>query len=324
MQLEQGNLIQIIAPSLFVDINLEKVQRAKNRLEKAGFRVSFCEGLLQGKPNKLTNSLSLEQRLKDFHEAYQDSDVRCIVAITGGYNANQLLPYIDFDIVKQNPKIFCGYSDITILCNAIYTKTQQETYLGANFNNFGVYDDYFFQFIFQHFLNVVNKVDSSFEMATKWADNQDSIYTYQEHLFFNKGIQVIREGNCEGKLVGGNLCTFNLLQGTPFMPDLTDSIVCIEDDQIFDDTQTFLLEFERNLVSLTQQPNFKKVRGLFVGRFEQVSGITIGMLTDILKSLPCLDNLPIYANFDFGHTSPCITIPIGRQISINQFNSSKK
>ncbi len=58
MKLQTNDLIQVIAPSLFVDINAEKVQRAKNRLEQAGFRVSFCESLLQGTPNKLTNSLS--------------------------------------------------------------------------------------------------------------------------------------------------------------------------------------------------------------------------------------------------------------------------
>ena len=306
--------IRVIAPSLFVDISSSEIQRAKERLENKGFEISFSEGLLNGKPSAITDSLSLTKRIEDLMNAYQDDKVSFIIPITGGYNANQLLPYIDFGVIKSNPKIFCGYSDITVLNNAIYAKTGQFTFSGPNFKNFGVYEDNIFKFIFDGFLKVTSRNLASLEQSSKWIDSSDC-YQENEHFLYNSGIKIIRDGEFSGKLLGGNLCSFNLLQGTPFIPDLTNSVLFIEDDLIFTSTKTFLLEFERNLVSLIQQPNFEKVKGLMIGRFEEKSGISINMIEKIIKSHSELEKLPILANLDFGHTTPLWTLPIGETIS---------
>lgn len=77
-------------------------------------------------------------RIKDLHEAFLDNNVKMILTAIGGYNSNQLLRYIDYDIIKNNPQIICGFSDITALLNAIYTKSGLVTYSGPHFSNFGM------------------------------------------------------------------------------------------------------------------------------------------------------------------------------------------
>jgi len=305
--------IRVIAPSLFTNITNPIIQRAKNRLESRGYTVSFCEGLHTGQPNDISSSLSISQRVKDLENAYLDSAVKIILPIIGGYNSNQLLTQIDFDIIKANPKIFCGYSDITVLNNAIHAKTGQITYSGPNFKNFGIYDEELFQYIFDSFKKVINQQPNIINPSHKWIDNKEC-NDPQELFNYNNGIVEINSGDFDGRLVGGNLCSFNLLQGTEYMPDLSGAVVFIEDDLIFTSTKTFLLEFERNLYSLIHQPNFDKVNGLLIGRFEKRSGITIDMLKEILSSIPALSKVPIVANLDFGHTSPLLTLPIGQTI----------
>jgi muramoyltetrapeptide carboxypeptidase len=117
---------------------------------------------------------------------------------------------------------------------------------------------------------------------------------------------VLQEGEAEGTIVGGNLCTFNLLQGTPFMPGLEGAIVFVEDDG-----QVKPWDFDRDLVSLLQQPAFSGARGLVIGRFQRATGMTRELLTQIVGNKPELAHLPVLANVDFGHTTPTVTFPSG-------------
>lgn len=317
-KLKKGDEIRIIAPSTCYKNVAEDEPKALEKLHELGLNVSFSKNI---KCENEFNSSSIEDRLCDLHEAFSDKNVKAIIPATGGFNSNQLLPYIDYELIKHNPKIICGYSDITALNNAIYAKTGMITYSGPNFSTFGIFGD-ITDYLLSYFKKVTFESDE-FEIipSTKWIDNILA-HKQQENYFHNNGFKIINEGKAEGKIVGGNLCTFNLLQGTEFMPNLSNSIVVIEDDYIFDKTETFLLEFERNLQSLLHLSNFKEVKGLLIGRFEQVSGITIEMLRKIIKTKKELANIPIIANVDFGHTAPMITLPIGGSILINATNNS--
>jgi len=115
--------------------------------------------------------------------------------------------------------------------------------------------------------------------------------------------------------LGANLCTFNLLQGTEYFPDLKDSILFIEDDDM-----TLPITFDRDLQSLIHQPGFEKVKGIVIGRFQKKSEMPSDILVKIIKTKKELDNLPIVANVDFGHTSPMITFPIGGEVSLEAAN----
>ena len=126
----------------------------------------------------------------------------------------------------------------------------------------------------------------------------------------NEGWWIINKGKSKGIILGGNLCTINLLQGTKYFPSFTeDTILFIEDDAMAG--PQFDVEFDRNIQSLIQQPNFKNIKGIVIGRFEISSQMTKEKLIEIIKSKKDLFNIPIIANVDFGHTTPMITFPIG-------------
>jgi len=107
-------------------------------------------------------------------------------------------------------------------------------------------------------------------------------------------------------ILGANLCTFNLFQGTEYMPSLNNSILFLEDDET---SKSF--DFDRNLQSLIHLRDFSGVRGIVIGRFQKESEITNGLLTRIIKTKRELNNIPVLANVDFGHTSPIISFPVG-------------
>ena len=125
----------------------------------------------------------------------------------------------------------------------------------------------------------------------------------------NTGFLVINEGKMSGTIIGSNLCTFNLLQGTDYFPDFKDSILFVEEDEM--SGKLTRVEFDRNLQSVIHQPGFEGVKGVVIGRFQKASEMTDDLLIKIIKTKKELNNLPVIANVDFGHTDPKITFPIG-------------
>ena len=122
----------------------------------------------------------------------------------------------------------------------------------------------------------------------------------------NGGFKIINQGEANGRIIGGNLCTFNLLQGTEFMPSLKNSILYIEDDE-----ESKPHHFDRDLQTLIHLPTFDGVKGIVIGRFQKASKITDEVLIRIIKTKRELNHIPVIANVDFGHTTPIITFPIG-------------
>lgn len=214
-------------------------------------------------------------------------------------------------IDKKNPKIFLGYSDITVLNNAIFAKTGLITYSGPHYSSFGqkLYLDYTIEYFKKCLMS-----DDSFQVIASedWSDNEWYLDQDKRDLVKNPGFLVINEGQAEGNILGANLCTFNLLQGTEYFPDLTDSILFLEDD-----CESNPYHFDRDLQSLIQLHNFNKVKGLVIGRFQKKSNMTDDLLTKIIKTKKELDNIPVIANVDFGHTDPKITFPIGGEVILD-------
>jgi muramoyltetrapeptide carboxypeptidase LdcA involved in peptidoglycan recycling len=125
---------------------------------------------------------------------------------------------------------------------------------------------------------------------------------------------ILNEGKASGKIIAGNLCSLNLLQGTKYMPSLKNKILFLEDDAL---TGTeFPYEFDRNLVSLMQQPGFDKVKGLVIGRPQTATEMTVEKWKKIFDKKE-FKNIPIIINTNFGHTTPNATIPIGGNCKIN-------
>jgi muramoyltetrapeptide carboxypeptidase len=124
----------------------------------------------------------------------------------------------------------------------------------------------------------------------------------------NPGYQVLNPGEARGTIIGGSLRALHLLQGTPYMPSLENSILFLE--RMATSTSTNVEEFDRYLQSVIHAPEFLKVRGLVIGRFENSFGMTPEKLAYVF-SKPPLQSIPIIANADFGHTMPIFTFPIG-------------
>lgn len=310
-KLKQGDEIRIIAPARSLSLLSEDLIRlAKENFEKQGFKITFSKNC---KESDIFMSSSIKSRVEDIHEAFADKNVKAIFTVIGGFNSNQLLKYLDYDLIMNNPKILCGYSDITVLANAITAKTGLVTYSGLHFSTWGMKKE--FEYNFEYFRKCLIEEDE-FEVKPSKVWSDDAWYKDQENrkIEKNEGFTIINKGEARGTIFGGNLCTFNLLQGTEFMPNISDSILFLEDDDMTGDY--FGVEFDRNLQSLIQQPNFEKVKGIVIGRFQKNTDIDLEKLKYIIETKEELKNIPIIANVDFGHTNPLITFPIGGTVKL--------
>lgn len=313
-KLKKGYEIRVIAPSSSLSIISKKNRElAVKKLNELGFKISFSKNAEEIDD---FDSSSIESRVSDLHEAFLDKNVKGILTAIGGFNINQILKYLDYDLIKNNPKILCGYSDITALSNTIYTKTGLVNYSGPAFSTFGIIkrNDYTVEYFKRCLLE---EEPFKIEPSEEWSDDRWYLNQEKREFFKNNGGLLINEGETEGKIIGGNICTLNLLLGTEFMPNIKDSILFLEDDE-----ESKLKHFDRNLQALLHQPEFSQVRGLVIGRFQKLSEATNEKIIKMIKAKKELKNIPVVSNLDFGHTSPLFTFPIGgtAKLSANKDN----
>src|SRR3990167_4852961 len=259
-KLKSGDEMRIVAPARSLSmIGEETRQIAAQRFAGLGLKLSF--GKHTSESDEFISS-SIASRVDDLQEAFGDKNVKAVITVIGGFNSNQLLRYIDWDLIKNNPKIFCGYSDITVLNNAFFAKTGLVTYSGPHYSTFGqkLYFDYTLEY-FKKCLFSDNPIDV--QPSEYWSDDEWYKDQNERKLIPNKDWLLINKGNAQGTILGANLCTFNLLQGTEYMPSLKDSILFLEDDET---SKSF--DFDRNLQSLIHLSDFSNVKGIIIGRFQ--------------------------------------------------------
>lgn len=314
-KLKSGDEIRVIAPSGSFNIISDSVRDiAIERLKDMGLKVTYSA---HAEESDECGSSLIASRTDDLHEAFADKNVKGILTAIGGFNTNQILDHLDYHLIKENPKILCGFSDITALANAIYAKTGLVTYSGPHFSSFGMLRG--IEYTVDYFKKCLMS-EGAFDIApsAKWSD--DAWFLDQERREFvaNDGYVVINEGNAEGYIIGGNLCTLNLLQGTEFMPNLEGSVLFLEEDDL--SGKFFGAEFDRNLQSLIHQSGFSGVRGVVIGRFQKRGNIERDMLVRMMRSKKKLGGIPIIYGVDFGHTTPIITFPIGGRAGLIVYN----
>jgi len=307
-RLKRGDEVRVVAPARSMNMLSEQtVRNAMDRFDEMGLKVTFGRHV---KDIDICRSASANDRLADLHDAFQDENVKMVLTVIGGFNSNQLLEDIDYGLIRQNPKLFCGYSDITALSCAIYVQTGLVTYSGPAFSTFGMLRG--IEYTVSSFKEAFFSGEYSIVPSKEWSD--DAWFMDQENRTFipNPGFETINEGRCSGTSIGGNLCTMNLLQGTRFMPSLSGSVLFIEDDEM-----TFPELFDRNLESITQLPDFSSVRGILIGRFQKASKLSAEMIGEIIKRKKRLRDLPVMANVDFGHTTPHCVLPVGGHVEFD-------
>lgn len=298
-RLRRGDEVRVIAPSRnLTEVRQDVHHHAIDFWRNEGYNLTFSKNCRE--TNKYHSS-SIASRVEDIHEAFIDPNVKMIVTCLGGFNANQLLQYLDYDLIAKHPKILCGFSDITALHNAIFSKTGLITYHGPHYGTF-TFDqetEYTRNAFFDCVMNDVPITVSPSKSADQYC--------------------VIQNGSCEGVIIGGNLCTLNLLQGTQFMPDIRNKVLFLEDDNIMGDY--FPYEFDRNLQSLLQVEGAETIKGIVFGRFDKSCCLNAEIITDIIKDKVSPD-IPVIFGADFGHVFPMITFPVGGTVKIIADNSN--
>ena len=305
-KLKKGDHIRVVSPSSSIQSigGFDANVRAKEKLEELGFDLSFSSNYFE---HDLFDSASIASRVEDLHEAFADPSVDAILATIGGFNCNELLPYLDYDLIAQNPKIFCGYSDTTALLNAIYTKTGIQTYMGPSYSSFKMEAGQDYQT--EAWLKAVTQDSYELTPSSEWSS--DAWYLPDTpRTFYPTEWKVYKAGMASGIAIGGNLSTFALLRGTPYAPQVENYVLFVEEAEGYP-PEHFLREFA---ALLQAYPNPQAV---IIGRFPKECEMTEDLLLAILDKHPILQTIPVLYDVDFAHTQPLFTISIGGQVTLD-------
>lgn len=308
-RLESGKKIGIIAPADPVRGVCPEgtIQRGYEYLRSKGFEVVEGESVKVLTPGHTAGSTSL--RINDIHEFLRHEDIGCIMAFWGGFNTNQLLDHIDYELIRTNPKIIIGYSDVTALTVAITTKTGLVTFSGPGGISFAKPDP--FEYTWDSFrrMCIDPQENVMIEASSEYADDlyflrDDSNHRIIKH---NDGIKIFIDGKASGEVVVGNLQTLLVLSGTEYLPDMTGKILFLEEDETSTPSH-----IDRFICQCEQLGWFNKLAGLVFGRFtEQSQFSSKDSFEDLLEEYFSQSKFPVLYNADFGHSDPMFTIPNG-------------
>lgn len=288
-----GDTIGVVAPSNpIIGDNVQELKEAIKIVEDSGFKVKLSKNVFSS-----TNGYSStpQEKAEDINAMFQDQKVKMIWCAKGGSNSNTTFEYLNYELIKQNPKIICGYSDITSLTNIITAKTGLVTFSGTNFKTIATDEtDYSYQEALKRF------VDCSLELGK---ENEEYI--------------TIKEGEAEGELIGGNLNLLHNLVDGKYKVDFKNKILFME-ELGFETEPALVSNF---LYYMKQNGVFEKIKGLWIGNYEHESGISLEQVA--LDVLGKEYNFPIIKSNNFGHTETKTVIPIGTKAKIDT-NKSRK
>lgn len=301
-RLKPGDTLGVIAPSSAVPEHV--IEKSLNSLQSLGFKLKLGK-YLREKNGYLAGTD--KQRIEDLHWAFSDKEVDAVWCVRGGYGATRILPEINFDIIKKNPKIFIGYSDITALSVAIYQKTGLITFHGpvgtSDYNDFTK-------------ANVLNLLTNPTPQYRLEAAPEN--LAKESNLFKP---EVISAGKCRGKLIGGNLSLLSAMDGTPFgLKNIKGKILFLEDI----DERPYRVD--RMLTQMLQANDFRQLAGIAMGVFE---GCNPKPEENSLSLMECLKDrlgnlgIPVIYGLSFGHISHQFTLPVGIEAELDTEGGGK-
>ena len=290
-KIKKGDMIGIVAPSNpIIGENIEEINKAKEKVEKDGFKVKFSKNLFS---NTNIYSSSAKEKAEDINAMFFDPEVKMIWCAKGGENSNTTFEYLDYELISRNPKIICGYSDITSLTNIITAKTGLVTFSGTNFKTIATDEtDYSYKEVLKRF------VEGSLELGKE-----------------QNGYKTIKEVTAKGKLIGGNLSLIRGLVEGKYKIDFTNKILFLE--ELGFETGPALVS--NYLYFMKQNGVFEKIKGIWLGNYEHESGITLEQI--LLDTIGDEYKFPIIKSNNFGHIETKTVIPIGTEAKID---TSKK
>lgn len=315
--LQSGATIGIVSPSAgLAPLFPQRIETAQKQLEQLGFRVKYAPHALQ---NAGYVSASAQERAADLMAMFLDPEVSLIIASIGGNHSNQILRHLDFAVIAAHPKIFIGYSDITVLHYALATQAKLRTFYGPTvmpeFGEFPAILPYTLA-AFQKALmraEPIGAVAASDEWTDEflnWATKED--LTRPRQLRPNDGYVWWRSGTAQGALVGGAVPSVNHLAGTQYWIDPTQKIFFMDlpegDAPGKPLAQSALDSY---LADLDNLGVFAGIGGLVVGRPYAYDSAMTQKLKEMILGYAKDTTYPILFNADIGHTAPIMTVPFG-------------
>lgn len=294
--LKKGDTVGIISPSAATADRME-FTFAKEAMEALGFKVKLGVNL----KNRFGHLAGTdEERASDLNGMFSDQEVKAVICIRGGSGAARILPLIDYDLIKANPKPLLGYSDITALHCAIYSQTGMITFHGQNgtgsWNSYNVkqFEKVFFEKELVTYQNEITKGDDLVPKGNR--------------------IQTLKGGKVEGTILGGNLTVLSALSGSHYYPEFQDSILFIED--VGEDPY----RIDRMMSTLQLNGTLGKITGFIFG---QCSGCTPGggygafTVDQILDQYILPLGIPAYTGAMIGHIPKQFIIPVGAKVRMD-------
>lgn len=281
--LNKGNKIGIISCSNGLSIkNKNIIDELKLNLKSLD--IDMVEGdTLYAKEYNLFSGTG-EEKARALEKLFLDKDIKMIFDISGGDLANEVLDFLDFNLIKENPKPFFGYSDLTVLLNAIYSQCDITTYNYQLRNLIGRF-----------------KEEQMQNFKASFIEGKEEI--------FNLDYKWINGSHLEGIVVGGNIRCLLKLAGTKYMPNFKDKILFLE---------SFSGNSAKMVTYITQYKNlgvFNEVKGIILGEFTEMEREDLNPdIVEILKRVIGEINIPILKTSDLGHGADAKCIPIGKYL----------
>ncbi len=292
--LKAGDTIGLVTPASPLFEGHRTIIEAKEKMEGLGFKVKVAKNIYK-KRGYLAGTV--KERVSDLHDMFADPEVNGIIAVRGGYGSAQLLPHLNYELIRSHPKVLVGYSDITSLLLGIHAQTGLVTFHGP------VAVSTFTDYTKKYFLNTLSSV-----RPIGLIDDAP----YSENLQTTNRIWTYRSGVAQGRLSGGNLTLMQMSIGTPYEFNSDNAILFIEEvgEEPYD--------LDRMLTHLKQAGKFDHCNGVFFGKLGSVkpadykpgfnSSLSVEeVIDDIFKDF----DFPVCVGISIGHVSQKPTLPEG-------------
>jgi len=289
-RLRKGDLVGIAAPSGPINADIAAGIRM---LQDAGLKTIVSQDI-----NRRQDYLAGcdSRRIEELHELFSNPQVKAIWAARGGFGCARLLANIDYQLIKQNPKILIGFSDLTLLLNTIQSKTGVVTFHGP----------------------VLSTIMRDGPTALK-----NCLTTLSQPRLADakiKGLEILRPGQATGSLVGGNLTSLVSLLATPYEPGWQEALLLLED------VNEPSYKIDRMLTQLKLAGRLDQIGGVILGDFLDNTLNSLGDIELIWQRVLELtaDKVPVWANFPVGHGPKNLTWPIGSRVLMDSYSGCLK
>lgn len=290
-RLKKGDTVGLITPGSF--IGDDGLQKAVENIEGLGFQVKLSKNI---RAERGFNAGTDAQRLADLHSMFGDNKVDGIWCARGGYGCSRLLPNINYKLIKKNPKVLIGFSDITALIQAIYKETGLVGFHGPVGSS--DFTDYTKEYLTKVLIEPQDNLTINLSKENEELAKTNAVYQ----------ATTIRGGIAQGKLVGGNLSLLAPLAGTKYQPKIKGKLLFMEE------IGEAPYRIDRMLTQLRQSYPLKDAAGIILGVFrgcEMKEGSRSLSLMDTLKDRLGDLGIPIFYGAAIGHISNNMTLPVG-------------